>query len=263
MLIAQVNRGFNAWSSWASCSLVFLMLIGTVVASAGYIGKGSGWKNWFFMKQKRTGSSVSLIARQIKPRKTHACVEVHVGSLLGGNSYFTILPRKQSLLWESCPPLDGVFLPWWWTDVIRKSLVVPDSAYHVLEQRLDKVVFFFQVLIIVDCMANPSFSLDGVTGCWLIKMQMWSVCHRWRCSSSLSKPFQFHPTVYERKANCIMTKHNIWKEMKDSDITVLWFLISIPAWEGKKIHAHNSFYQVFLGMITPSWVLGYFIFCHS
>lgn len=27
---------------------------------------------------------------------------------------------------------------------------------------------FFQVLIIVDCMANPSSSLDGVTGCWLI-----------------------------------------------------------------------------------------------
>jgi len=32
-----------------------------------------------------------------------------------------------------------------------------------------------------------------------------------------------------------MTKDNIWKEMKDSDIAVLWFLISIPKWEqGKK-----------------------------
>lgn len=64
---------------------------------------------------------------------------------------------------------------------------------------------------------------------------MWSVCHRWRCSSSLSEPVLFHLTVNGRKANCIMTKDNVWKEMKDSDIAALWFLISIPKWEqGKK-----------------------------
>lgn len=104
---------------------------------------------------------------------------------------------------------------------------------------------FFQVLIIVDCKANPSSSLDGVTGCWLIELQMWSICHRWRCSSSLSEPFQFHPTVYRRKANCIITKDNVWKEMKDSDITVLWFLISIPKWEGKIFMATTHFISCF------------------
>lgn len=63
---------------------------------------------------------------------------------------------------------------------------------------------------------------------------MWWVCHRWSCSSSLSEPVLFHIIVNGRKANCIMTKDNNWKEMKDSDIAVLWFLISIPKWEGKK-----------------------------
>lgn len=31
-----------------------------------------------------------------------------------------------------------------------------------------------------------------------------------------------------------MRKDNVWKEMKDSDIAVLWFLISIPEWEQRK-----------------------------
>lgn len=84
---------------------------------------------------------------------------------------------------------------------------------------------------------------------------MWSVCHRWRCSSSLSEPVLFHLTVNGRKANCIMRKDDVWKEMKDSDIAVLWFLISIPEWEQRKkffaFYDHNSFYQVSLGTIIP------------
>lgn len=28
-----------------------------------------------------------------------------------------------------------------------------------------------------------------------------------------------------------MTKDNVWKELKDSDVAVLWFLISVPKWE--------------------------------
>lgn len=84
---------------------------------------------------------------------------------------------------------------------------------------------------------------------------MWSVWHRWGCSSSLSEPVLFHLTVHGRKANCIMTKDNVWKKMKDSDVAVLWFLMSIQKWEGKKFlafHDHNSFYLVSLGVITPS-----------
>lgn len=84
---------------------------------------------------------------------------------------------------------------------------------------------------------------------------MWSICHRWRCSYELLlfvRAISVSPnSIYGRKANCIMTKDNVWKEMKDSDITFLWFLVSTPKWEGKKFMA-NSFYQVFLGMITPS-----------
>lgn len=167
MLIAQMNRGFSAWSSWASCSLVFLRLIGRVLASAGYIEKGSGWKNWFLMKQKQTGSSVSLIATQIKPRKTRVCVEVHVGWVLGGNSYFAFSTEETILALRVLPSIGWCFSS---LAMNRRHQKVSCCSRFCLSRIWTKTWqrFYFQVLIIVDCMANPSSSLDGVTGCWLM-----------------------------------------------------------------------------------------------